>query len=262
MTRKIAIIGGGNLGSSIARGLVSSNVNPKNIHVTRRKNELLIPLAELGIITSSDNIQAVQDADIIIFAVKPYKIKEIIFELRAFLKKEQIIVSVVSGVSIEKISKYAQQDLTIYRAMPNTAISINESMTCIASNNASKNHDAEIKSIFDKIGETIFLNEELMDASTVLAACGIAYVMRFIRAMVQGGIEIGFSSTVASKIANQTVKGAAELLIKNGMHPEQEIDKVTTPKGYTIAGLNEMEHNGFSSSLIKGILTSYNKIEK
>jgi len=133
-------------------------------------------------------------------------------------------------------------------------------MTCISSMNASKEQDHEIKTIFDNLGETLFMTQEMMDASTVLAACGIAYVMRFIRAMVQGGIEIGFSSQIASQIANQTVKGAAELLIKNGMHPEQEIDKVTTPKGYTIAGLNEMEHNGFSSSLIKGILLSYNKI--
>lgn len=258
--KKIAIIGGGNLGSSIAKGLVKSNKNASDICVTRRRIDLLKPLSDLGIKITSDNVEAVKNAEIVIIAVKPYKIEEVISGIKQYLTQNQIIVSVVSGVSIEQINAFAGRELTVYRAMPNTAISITESMTCIANSNSTKVQDAEIKEIFDNLGETIFLNEEMIDASTVLAACGIAYVMRFIRAMVQGGIEIGFSSAMASQIANQTVKGAAELLIKNGMHPEQEIDKVTTPKGYTIAGLNEMEHNGFSSSLIKGILTSFNKI--
>ena len=109
---------------------------------------------------------------------------------------------------------------------------------------------------------TKLIEDKLMDAATVLGACGTAYAMRYIRANIQGGIEIGFSSTIAALIAAQTVKGAAELLLQKGTHPEQEIDKVTTPKGCTIAGLNEMEHQGFSSSLIKGIATSYNKIVK
>jgi len=100
-----------------------------------------------------------------------------------------------------------------------------------------------------------------MEAATILGACGIAYAMRFIRAMVQGGIQIGFSAEIASAIVNQTVKGASELLIQRNEHPEFEIDKVTTPKGCTIVGLNEMEHNGFSSALIKGLVTSFQKIE-
>jgi len=262
MIKKIAIIGGGNLGSSIARGLVNSNLDPSHLYVTRRRLDLLEPLAQLGINTTDNNAEAVSNSEIIIVAVKPYKTKDIFKEIQQYLKPTHIVVSVISGITIEQIIKYIKQPLPVYRAVPNTAISIKESMTCMASLNASKEQDLQIKTIFDNLGETIFMSQEMMDASTVLAACGIAYVMRFIRAMVQGGIEIGFSSQIASQIANQTVKGAAELLIRNGMHPEQEIDKVTTPKGYTIAGLNEMEHNGFSSSLIKGILTSYNKIEE
>ncbi len=258
---KIAIIGGGNLGSSIAKGLVNSGFLAQNLLVTRRRADLLQSLSELGIQTGSDNALAVLQAQIVIVAVKPYKTKDIFKELREYLTENQIIVSVISGISIEQILKYLKKDLTVYRVVPNTAIAIKESMTCVASYNATPEQDQQIKQIFDVLGQTLFMSEELMDASTVLAACGIAYVMRFVRAMVQGGIEIGFSSQMASLIANQTVKGAAELLIKNGLHPEQEIDKVTTPKGYTIAGLNEMEHNGFSSSLIKGILTSFNKIE-
>lgn len=118
----------------------------------------------------------------------------------------------------------------------------------------------EVKNLFDQLGQAVVIEEELMEAATVLGACGIAYALRFIRAATQGGIEIGFDAKTAALIASQTAKGAAALLLEKGAHPEQEIDKVTTPKGCTIAGLNEMEHQGFSSSLIRGILSSYQKI--
>jgi pyrroline-5-carboxylate reductase len=144
--------------------------------------------------------------------------------------------------------------------MPNTAIAIQESMTCICSRNVNDEQSQYVKDMFNQLGKVVAIDEKLMDAATVLGACGIAYALRFIRANIQGGIEIGFDSVTATMIAAQTVKGAAELLIQNGSHPEQEIDKVTTPKGCTIAGLNEMEHQGFSSSLIKGISASYDKI--
>jgi pyrroline-5-carboxylate reductase len=144
--------------------------------------------------------------------------------------------------------------------MPNTAIAIQESMTCICSANANEQQIAFVSAAFNQLGKSVFIEEKLMDAATVLGACGTAFAMRYIRANIQGGIEIGFSATIASLIAAQTVKGAAELLLQKHTHPEQEIDKVTTPKGCTIAGLNEMEHQGFSSSLIKGVVTSYKKI--
>jgi pyrroline-5-carboxylate reductase len=133
-------------------------------------------------------------------------------------------------------------------------------MTCISESNATTEQVHFVTDVFNQLGKTVFIEEKLMDAATVLAACGTAYAMRYIRANIQGGIEIGFSAATASLIAAQTVKGAAELLLQKNTHPEQEIDKVTTPKGCTIAGLNEMEHQGFSSSLIKGIVTSYKKI--
>jgi len=133
-------------------------------------------------------------------------------------------------------------------------------MTCICASEADHDQRAYVTSLFNQLGKTVNIEEKLMDAATVLGACGTAYAMRYIRANIQGGIEIGFSASVASLIAAQTVKGAAELLLTKNTHPEQEIDKVTTPKGCTIAGLNEMEHQGFSSSLIKGIVTSYKKI--
>ncbi len=259
--RKIAIIGGGNLGASIAEGLNKSHLyDSKDITVTRRKTELLKHLADAGLQVHSDNLLAVKDADIIIVAVKPYNVEKILTEIKPGLHSGQIVVSVATGITIKQMQEIVGERIPVFRAMPNTAISICESMTCIATNNGGDEHKEEIKELFDQLGQSIIISEDLMDAATVLAACGIAYALRFIRAASQGGIEIGFDAQTAMQIAAQTVKGAAGLLIEGKQHPEREIDKVTTPQGCTIAGLNEMEHQGFSSSLIKGILTSYNKI--
>jgi pyrroline-5-carboxylate reductase len=169
---------------------------------------------------------------------------------------------VVTGVLIEDIENIIQKKIPVFRAMPNTAISIEQSMTCLSFTNASTTEIELVKQIFSTLGKVVVIDEKLMEAATILGACGTAYAMRFIRASIQGGIEIGFDVNTASLIVEQTVKGAAELLLQKGSHPEQEIDKVTTPKGCTIAGLNEMEHQGFSSSLIKGIAVSYKKIAK
>jgi pyrroline-5-carboxylate reductase len=260
---KIAIIGGGNLGISIAEGLIEAgHTLPANIIVTRRKLSLLQNLADKGVKTTDDNIWAVEQAHLVIIAVKPKQIADVLKELSPSLKKHHTLVSVVTGVSIDEIQHHAGHKATIMRAMPNTAIAIRESMTCVAYNEAPLDKVEQVTQLFDQLGKTVVINEELMEAATVLGACGIAYALRFIRAATQGGIEIGFDSNTASLIAAQTAKGAAALLIQNGQHPEREIDKVTTPQGCTIVGLNEMEHQGFSSALIRGILASFRKIAK
>ncbi len=260
--KKIAIIGGGNLGQAIAKGIVDSNIiAAANLTVTRRKTSLLQNLKDLGVNTIADNKEAVANADIIFLGVKPYQIKEIIEEIAPSLKDNSIIISLATGIDSITIENYLGKQLPIFRAMPNTAIAIGESMTCISAHNASEEQKDIVLTLFKQVGQALIIPEELMASATVLAACGIAYALRFIRAATQGGIEIGFGADLALQIASQTVKGAADLLIKAGSHPEQEIDKVTTPRGVTISGLNEMEHQGFSSSLIKGLLTSFNKIE-
>ncbi|MBL0048290.1 MAG: pyrroline-5-carboxylate reductase [Bacteroidetes bacterium] len=263
-TKKIAILGGGNLGASIAEGLLESGyTKAPNIHVTRRNSAALGTLKSKGIIISSNNEAAVKAADIIILAVKPYQADDLLASIKKSLNpKKHILCSVVSGYSIEQITKQIPANLSVLRAMPNTAIAIRQSITCLSIGKATNQEQEEISGLFEQLGRVVFINENLMDAATVLGACGIAYALRYIRANIQGGIEIGFDAATASLIAAQTVKGAAELLIQTGHHPEQEIDKVTTPKGCTIAGLNEMEHQGFSSSLIKGLTVSYKKIAK
>jgi len=262
MSNKISIIGGGNLGTAIAEGLISSQfVQPQDIIITKRNIATLSELEKKGVQVSDDNRKAVSFADYLILAVKPFQIKEIVAQIKdTILEKKPVIISVMTGVWLKDLVEITDKDLTIFRAMPNTAIAIRESMTCISHQNATKEQISFVKDLFDKLGKTVLIDEKLMDAATVLGACGTAYAMRYIRANIQGGIEIGFSAGTASLIAAQTVKGAAELLLQKNTHPEQEIDKVTTPKGCTIAGLNEMEHQGFSSSLIKGIITSYKKI--
>ena len=258
---KIAIIGGGNLGSAIAAGLLKSNFcGADNITVTKRNIATLAWLQEKGINISTNNIEATAEADVIILAIKPFQIKEILEEIASGLSENQLLISVVTGISLDEIKSIVGNDVSVVRAMPNTAIAIQESITCLSSDKINIDKLKYTESLFAALGKTVVIDEKLMNAATVLGACGTAYAMRYIRASVQGGIEIGFDAATASLIAAQTVKGAAELLLTTKTHPEQEIDKVTTPKGCTIAGLNEMEHQGFSSAIIKGIAASFHKI--
>ena len=261
--QKIAIIGCGNLGLTIANGLLDDGFKPQNLIATRRNVAALEELASKGVRIISNNADAVKIADVIILGVKPYNVEPILKETSGKLNAaKHILVCLATGISIEELKDWGGMALPIFRAMPNTAADVNESMTLICESGASIEQRDAMKQLFDKIGSTLYIDESLMEAATILGACGIAYVLRFMRAMIQGGIEVGFDAKTATAIVSQTMKGASELIIENGTHPESEIDKVTTPKGCTITGLNEMEHAGFSSALIKGIVASYKKIEK
>lgn len=263
MGKKIAVIGGGNLGTAIVEGLLKSGFSkPGDVTVTKRNIATLSSLKEKGVKITDDNNKAVAASNIIILAIKPFQVKDVLESVSKSLTADHILISVLTGIYVKDIQEIVKKKLPIFRAMPNTAIAIQESMTCLSCANASTAQIKLVEDLFSTVGKVAVIEEKLMDAATVLGACGTAYAMRYIRANIQGGIEIGFDAATASLIAAQTVKGAAELLLQKGSHPEQEIDKVTTPKGCTIAGLNEMEHQGFSSSLIKGIATSYNKIVK
>lgn len=259
---KIAVIGCGNLGKTIVNGLLNNGpVSPEEIIATKRNVGQLQEIASKGVNVTSDNIKALDFADLVIVALKPYNILEVLSELSDTIDPaKHTIVSLATGISLEQLDTVLPNGTSIFRAMPNTAADVASSLTCIATTNASDQNRKNVLEVFDCIGETVEIGEELMDAATVLGACGVAYVLRFMRAMIQGGIQIGFDSKTATKIVSQTMKGASELIIQQNKHPEDEIDRVTTPKGCTIAGLNEMEHNGFSSALIKGIVTSYNEI--
>ncbi len=258
----IAIIGCGNLGMSIAQGLIDKpGFSAERLYLTRRNTAALSHFAANGAQVLTDNSAAAAAADIVILAVKPYNIQKVITEMNGSLGTgEKTIVSLASGVSISVIREYLDGSGSVFRVMPNIAAAVSESMSLMAHDGADDTQAREVSDIFNAVGKSITIDESLMEAATVLGACGIAYVMRFMRAMIQGGVQIGFSAAIASQIVTQTVLGAATMLSENDTHPEAEIDKVTTPKGCTIVGLNEMEHNGFSSSLIKGIVKSFDSI--
>ncbi len=257
MKTKIAIIGAGNLGTSLVKGLLNSGkYQPSDFILTRRDTSKLAAFKEQGFTINSNNQEAILNANIIILAVLPQKIDTVLYEIAKTVTKEQLVISLVSGVKVNQIQEKLSSEIPVLRAMPNTAIAIRESMTCIANNDQFKDRMEEVITLFELVGETIIINEEQMTSATALCACGIAFFLRAIRAASQGGNEIDFHASEALKMAAQTAKGAACLLIANQSHPEDEIDKVTSPKGCTIAGLNEMEHNGFSSSFIKGITVS------
>lgn len=259
--KNIAIIGAGNLGLSIANGLVQKKqAEPHEITLTRRNIDGLKFMIDKGFNATNINTEAVANAQLILLCVLPSQVKYILEEINPMLKPDQVLVSVITGVSISSISASLDTRLPIIRAMPNTAIAIGESMTCLAAEDDSKAYLPEVKELFDALGETLVIEERLMQAATVHGASGVAFFMRYLRAATQAGVQMGFESEEAQLIAVQTAKGAAALLQANHSHPEVEIDKVTTPQGCTIAGLNEMEHQGFSSALIKGVMTSYHRI--
>ncbi|MDB4534654.1 pyrroline-5-carboxylate reductase [Vicingaceae bacterium] len=257
METKIAIVGAGNLGLSLVTGLVDSGkYKPSNFILSRRDLSKLEEYKKNGFAITSNNQEAVSRANVVIIAVLPQKIDVVLQEIAGSLNVNQLVIPLVSGVKVQDIQNIIGADKPIVRAMPNTAIAIRESMTCIATSDTWKNRIPEVTEMFELVGETVVINEEQMTSATALCACGIAFFLRAIRAASQGGNEIDFHASEALKMAAQTAKGAASLLIANNSHPEDEIDKVTSPKGCTIAGLNEMEHNGFSSSFIKGITVS------
>ena len=262
--KNIAIIGAGNLGLSIAKGLVNSKlVEKSNLILTEKSGSRIKTLTSEGYQAILDNVEAVQKSDLIMLVVKPWQIDGILEEIKSIegLDKKAF-VSCVTGVTSDHIFEILASKPALFRVMPNTGVAIQQSMSCISAFNETEVQKESIQTIFEQLGQVLFIPEEQMPAATALAGCGIAFALRFIRAAIQAGVEIGFSAEDAKLMAAQITKGAADLILENGSHPEAEIDKVTTPKGITITGLNEMEHSGFSSSIIKGLIASYNKIEK
>lgn len=259
---KVAIIGAGSLGQSIAKGLVK-NKAITSIYLTKRNLTSIKGFSKQKKVTlTSNNEEAVKNSDSIIFAVQPRHLGDILKNLKHLLRKEQLIISVITGFSIAKIENIIGEKQCIIRAMPNTAASVGQSMTCISANKIGKEKIAIAKTIFNSLGSSLEIPEEQLQAATVICASGIAFWMRLIRATTQGAIQLGFEADEAHQLAMQTCFGAASLLKESGKHPEAEIDRVTTPGGCTIEGLNEMEHQGLSASLIKGINKSFDKINQ
>ncbi len=262
MEHRVAILGTGNLGRAMARGWAASGLLDANaIHLTRRHVEKLADLSEEGFRTGSDNRAAAEAATCIVVAVQPPQVAEVLDEI-ADLARDRVVISVATGVTLESVRTALGEDAQLVRAMPNTAVETLSSMTCLALDRPGAEGLAVAEELFGALGRTLVIDEEMMTPATALCACGIAFFLRTVRAAAQGGTEIGFHADEALLLAAQTARGAADLILAGDTHPESEIDRVTTPRGCTIAGLNELEHQGFSSAMIRGILTSSRRAEE
>lgn len=262
---KIAIIGTGNLGLAIAKGIVAAdNLKVDTLYLTKRNTEALAYMAEAhtNVLVTSDNHAAIAASDVVIFAVQPGQLSKLLVSLKSSLSaKQHTIISTITGKKIADFESILGSEFAIVRSMPNTAAAVSQSMTCMSGNDQAQSKLSLAKEILATLGDVMIIEESLMQAATVVCASGIAFWMRLIRATTQGAIQLGFDAPEAQHMAVQTCLGAASLLQNGGAHPESEIDRVTTPKGCTIEGLNEMEHQGLSSALIKGLVTSFNKID-
>lgn len=265
---RIAIIGSGNMGGAIALGLAKGSiVKASDITCTARTEKTLARMKaanpELNVTT--DNRAAAKAADWVILAVKPWLIESVIREMRPALDLErQVILSVAAGVTLAQLEGFLSKrrddeemvDPRIIRVMPNTAIEVGSGMTFLCEQRAEPEEVDLALRLFNELGHAMLIDEKRMDAAMALASCGIAYALRYIRAAMEGGVELGIYPKEAQEIVAYTVKGAADLLLAHGSHPETEIDKVTTPGGITIKGLNEMEAAGFTQAVVKGLKAS------
>ena len=254
---KVAIIGAGNMGGAIARGLAQGHyVRVQDITVT---NPSMPKLEKLkvefpAIQVSTDNHEAA-DADVVIVAVKPWKVEEVLKPLR--LRQPQVLVSVAAGMTFKDLAHFVDPEMPMFRIIPNTAISLRASMTLIACRNASEQQTLTMLDLFNEMGLAMLIEEKQLAAATSLTSCGIAYVLKYVQAAMQAGVEAGIRPKDAMKMVAQTVEGAARLLLENeDTHPALEIEKVTTPGGITIKGVNSLEHDGFTSAVIKAIKAS------
>lgn len=259
---KIAILGAGNLGLSIAKGLITNN-SITQLYLTRRSKESISSWTEYANThVTDDNKKAVEASDIIILAVQPSQLSKLLDEIKGKLHDNHVLISTITGFPLAKMEEIVGKNVFLIRSMPNTAISVGKSMTCLCANEKGNERLPIAEAIFNGLGTSIVMDEQHFRAATVICASGIAFWMRLIRANTQGGVQLGFDADEAMKMAMHAAMGAASLLIETGAHPEEEIDKVTTPGGCTIEGLNEMEHQGLSSSVIQGIVASFKKINE
>ena len=244
------------MGGATVEGMMKADYfDNKNITVSDPSEAVLKKFAEQGISTTTDNAQAASVADVVIVCVKPWLVEQVLTGIKESLNPEkQILIVIAAGVKSASIQEWLGAKCPpLFLCIPNIAIAQLASMTFLVSVTGKPSQAETVKAIFDAMGNTIFTDEAHLAAGTTLASCGIAYAMRYVRAASEGGVELGFKADQAKEIVMQTMLGAVKLLEASGLHPEAAIDLVTTPGGVTIKGLNEMEHAGFTSAVIRGL---------
>lgn len=254
---KITVIGAGNMGGAIIRGLVASKrLDAADMTAVAVSAKTLDAMRAIGVNATDDAKEAVKTADVVILAVKPWLVESVAEQIASAVKKDALVGSVAAGVGFDTLGVYFGEAAPLFRIMPNTAVTVGEGMTFVTARNATAEQAKTIVSLFEPLGMVMEVPEKLFDGGMALASCGIAYALRYVRAAMEGGIELGIPPLMAQTIVAQTIKGAAEILLRTGNHPEAEIDRVTTPGGITIKGLNAMEANGFTHAVIEGLKAS------
>ena len=252
----ITVIGAGNMGGALIHGWAKSG-KLSSITISDKNETLLASFKEKypSINITTDNVAAVNGADIVVVVVKPWLMPVVLDEIKPALKRgKQIVVSDAANFTTEKLAEQLGTSGQFCYVIPNIAAEFGASMSFIAKGkDTSDDSLAKVKALYDLCGDTLVVTENLVGPGMMMASCGIAYVMRYIRAQMEGGCEMGFYPQQAKQIALQTMQGAVSLLKETGWHPEEAIDKVTTPGGVTIKGLNELDHSGFNSAVIKSL---------
>ena len=257
---KIAIIGAGAMGGAIADGILSRGVIPAaNLVISNHTPGRLERFAQSGAVLTTDNREAVAKADWVILAVKPWLVENVIDDVRDLLTADKVLISVAAGVDSFNLCRWTGEVCHLFIAIPNIAIAQGQSMTFVKPVDCTDELKDEVVHFFDEMGKTCVCTEAQLQAGMALASCGIAYAYRYIRAASEGGVELGFKARQAQNIVMQTLKGAVGLLEAEGLHPEEAVDRVTTPGGITIRGLNAMEEAGFTSAVVKGLKASVAK---
>jgi pyrroline-5-carboxylate reductase len=261
--KKIAILGAGNMGDALVSGLIGSKSSaPKNIICADvRQSKLDEIKSKYKVRTTGNNLKAVGEADIIIYAVKPQILATVLIETAPKLDMSKLVISIAAGVPLAAMETCVQKDLRLIRVMPNIAAAVKEAATAIAAGGHATQEDVNTAmEIFSSIGECIFLKENyLMDAITGLSGSGPAYIFLIVDALADAGVKVGLSRQDSLFLAAQTLLGAAKLLIETREHPGQLKDKVTSPGGTAIAGLATLESGGLRTTLINAVEAATNR---
>ncbi len=262
----IAILGAGNMGRALLGGLLrGGDVAPESVRVTRRSREALDALSVEfpGLITTTDNSEAVRGANIVMLAVKPQVVGEVLEEVREHLSPNTLVISILAGITTEFLRESFGQDIPVVRAMPNTPALVDEGATAIAGGRYAEDiHVSRARAIFEAVGTVEVLPEGMMDAVTGLSGSGPAYVYMIIEALTDGGVKQGLPRAQALRLAAQTVYGSAKLVLETGRHPAILRDEVTTPGGTAIAAVADLENHGLRTMLINAVATATKRSEE
>ena len=254
--KQVGILGTGNMGEALIHGLLYGHLcRPEQIFCSDVKAEKLKAIREkYGVKSTSHNVEVVKQSDIVILAVKPQIMKQVVEEIAKYLDLSKLVISIAAGVPLNAIEACARKDLKLIRIMSNICVSVREGVSTIAGGKHALKEDLMMaKTIFDSVGKSLFIEEGLLDAVTGLSGSGPAYIFLIIDALADAGVKVGLSRDDALILASQTVLGAAKMLIETGEHPGKLKDMVTSPGGTAIAGLHTLEEGGLRTTLINAV---------